>query len=265
MSNWVASAVAERGLGHLTNGSPCQDVALAVKTEDMSAIALADGAGSAKLSDIGASIVVESVLDILVNKFDDLYYGEEDEAKSFVIEKILANLLRRASQESADLRELSSTLLCVAVRGERYVAMHVGDGVMGVMQGDELKVLSYPSNGEHANETIFINSSNAQYDMRLLRGRASAISGFVLMSDGSEQSLYDKAKREIAPAIVKLFAARLDMPNAEFEDELRNLLKNQIIQRTADDCSIALLTRDRKRLRRFHKRLSQASKNRSDR
>lgn len=264
MGGWVASAVAEQGLGHLANGLPCQDVAIAGEAGDVSVIALADGAGSAKLSDIGAFVVVESVSDILVDKFDDLYYGEEKKVKSFVTENILASLLRRASQESVDLRELSSTLLCVAVKGERYVAMHVGDGVIGVMQGDVLKVLSHPSNGEHANETVFINSLNAQYDMRLLRGRAAAISGFVLMSDGSEQSLYDKVKHEIAPAIVKLFAARLDMPNAEFEAELRDLLKKQIIQRTSDDCSIALLTRDRKRLRRFHRSLSRASKNRND-
>ncbi len=265
MSDWVASAVAERGLGHLANDLPCQDVTLADEAGDVSAITLADGAGSAKLSDIGALVVAESALAILLDQFDDLYYGEEEEVKSFTIDTILTNLSIRANQENADLRDLSSTLLCVAVKGERYVAMHVGDGVIGVMQGDELKVLSYPSNGEYANETVFVNSQEAQYDMRLMRGRAAAISGFVLMSDGSEQSLYDKTKREIAPAIVKLFAARLDMPDEEFESELRDLLQTQIIQRTADDCSIALLTRDRKRLRRFHKSLSQASKNRSDR
>lgn len=260
MSKWKASAISERGLGHIACGLPCQDVALTGERNATVAIALSDGAGSATQSDIGASLAAKTALDLLLDQFDYLYYSDELNVKKLIIKQIVAMLKERAASDSESLRAYSATLLAVAIKGERYIAIHVGDGVIGALIGDDICVLSYPSNGEHANETIFINSEGAYQDMRLLRARASAVSGFILMSDGSEHSLYDKVGHTLAPAIVKLFAARLDMPQEQFDRELQGLLKEQIVQRTSDDCSIALLVRERKRLRRFYRRFLRQSK-----
>ena len=265
MKAWQASAISERGLGHASAGIPCQDVALAGERNGVIAITLSDGAGTATLADAGAKLVDETSLNYLLDEFDSLYHSDETSAKEQIVKRIVSRLEDQAIDDAADLKAYSATLLAVAVKGERYIAVHVGDGVIAAMHGDALCVLSHPSNGEHANETIFVNSQYAMRDMRLLRGRASAISGFILMSDGSEQSLYDKANKSIAPAVVKLFVARLDMSKDEFDRELADLLKNQIIQRTSDDCSIALMVRDRNRLRRFHKTFVRQSRNRTAR
>lgn len=42
-------------------------------------------------------------------------------------------------------------LLLAAVSEERFLLVHIGDGVIGYLDGDTLKVASVPDNGEFAN------------------------------------------------------------------------------------------------------------------
>lgn len=62
--------------------------------------------------------------------------------------------------------------------------------MIGYLDGDTLKVASVPDNGEFANETTFVTSDKAAETMRLFKGRTAGQAAFVLMSDGTEHSLY---------------------------------------------------------------------------
>ena len=151
------------------------------------------------------------------------------------------------------IRDLACTLLVVAVKQGRLMAFHVGDGVIGALRNMELKVLTLPDNGEHANETTFITSNSAVLKSRLIRAKSDKYSGFVLMSDGTEQSLYDKRNRKIAPALTKLFYVCKDEDRNRMEELLQEMLVEQISQRTSDDCSIVLMARNRSKLNRLYK------------
>lgn len=148
-----------------------------------------------------------------------------------------------------EIKDLSCTALCVVVRGNRYVAFHVGDGVLGseVNQRGKisLEVLSMPDNGEFANETCFVTSRRATESARLITGRIATsrfmVTGFLLMSDGPEAALYNKRESCLAPACSKLLSACRTMDKESMHEQLEKTLANVISKKTSDDCSIAMM------------------------
>ncbi len=150
--------------------------------------------------------------------------------------------------DGCDPADLASTFLCVAVSGDRFLGAHVGDGVIGYLKDGELKVASAPDNDEFANQTTFITSSGAVGSMRLFRGSMSGIDGFVLMSDGTAESVYDRRTGHLASAAKKAIEAVGRAPsrqrkNSQHRKQLKRLMEVTIRHATKDDCSIGVLAR----------------------
>lgn len=275
-SSWRACTARCRGRSHIESGTPCQDWALSdCCGEGDWVIALADGAGAARFSRYGARFVTEEAARIALKYFDEAFAQGDEMVFAGRFASTLRRLLveyseRGISLEDADrgrlgcsdkireesipcsLYELSSTLLLVAVRRRRYIALHIGDGVIGIERQTSggvrtIKALSLPENGEFSNETVFVTSSKAERSMRLYKGRVDSalgnITGFILMSDGPEASLYHKRSRTLAPACKKLLSACRDLSCQIAEERLDSTLRNVIAKRTSDDCSLALLAR----------------------
>ena len=146
----------------------------------------------------------------------------------------------------------ASTLLAVAVKKNRYIALHLGDGVIGCRyeqeQGDSeigVRVLSVPENGEHANETVFFTSLGAQEHLRMyagqLKGTNEVIDGFILMSDGPESALYRKTDSSLAPVCGKLLLSLRDMEKRKMQKSLNATVEMIASSMTCDDCSLALM------------------------
>lgn len=242
---WSYSSCQVQGRGHIKNQVPCQDKTKTVYKDGTYVIALADGAGSARLSHYGASCVVESISDLFVHHFEDLFANEDGRlVKLAIMEKVLADINSKAEELNCTPKDLASTLLVVAVNNERFIITHIGDGVIGYLDGDVLKTASAPSNGEHANETYFVTSRDAINTMKLFKGSVKNIAGFVLMSDGTEQSLYNKKGNTLSPAVIKLMQRNIILDEEAMHEQLASTFKNVIITRTHDDCSIALLSRE---------------------
>ena len=70
---WHTQTAAVTGSGHARQGLPCQDRTGQLTEGGVTAIALADGAGSQPLSQEGAAIAVETVCRTLCRRFDQLY------------------------------------------------------------------------------------------------------------------------------------------------------------------------------------------------
>ena len=221
----------------------------------VSVIALADGAGSANLSHFGAETVVKAIGDLMASDFDKLYAGKEADVAGAVLATLLESIQARASELDCQASHLASTLLAVAVKKGRYIAVHVGDGVIGGLGNTTVEVISEPDNGELANETKFVTSADAADHIRLYRNQAKKYSGFILMSDGSAHSLYDKREHVLTKAVTKLFFACKNETSQRMNELLSELLSEQLTKRTADDCSIAIMARDRGKLNRLHARL----------
>lgn len=242
---WKCSSCEVQGRGHIKNQVPCQDKTKTTFDKGTYVIALADGAGSAKLSHYGATCVVDSITELFVENFEGLFCEEDGrQVKISIMEKLMADINSLAEQLECLPKDLAATLLVVAINDNRFIIAHIGDGVIGYLDGAVLKVASAPSNGEHANETYFVTSRDAINTMRIFKGSVKDIAGFVLMSDGTEQSLYNKQSNTLSPAIIKLMRRNILLDELSMRSQLEATFRKVIATRTHDDCSIALIARE---------------------
>lgn len=238
---WKLAGSSVVGLSHIKNNIPCQDHISILDNEYCCCISLADGAGSAKFADLGASIVTSKTCELIVQNFDKFFEDEAKEVREKIIHVLRTNLGKQAKTKEAVKRDFASTLLFVAIKEESFIAGHIGDGIIGYIKDDELITLSPPENGEYINETYFVTSKNYQRNLRLFKGEVKNINGFVLMSDGTCESLFDKANRSLAPIVKEIIEWLDDNPIDIVTNALKSNLEEVIRNKTLDDCSLAIM------------------------
>ncbi|MGN1201840.1 MAG: PP2C family serine/threonine-protein phosphatase [Eubacterium sp.] len=242
---WTTIQCAVQGRSHIKANIPCQDKTYTVSLNGIQVIALADGAGSAKLSHYGAEAVTVYICTELSEKFD-YYFTHNDGA--VVKQQLMAGigncLSEKTKQLECELKDLSSTLLFVAVKDDRFIIAHIGDGVIGYLKNNELKVASQPENGEFVNTTVFTTSKEALVTMKLIKGNLGQINGFVLMSDGTEAGLYNKREKKLADVLKKIMQMTVIISADKVQEQLQHSFETIISQATMDDCSIVILMND---------------------
>ena len=239
---WNSVQCAVQGRGHIKSDIPCQDKTFHVHANGVDVIALADGAGSARLSHYGAEFVTKQICELLGKQFD-IYYGESDGVtiKRVIIGCLMEGLEKLAMELECEMKDLSSTLLVAAVHNDKYIVIHIGDGVIGYVKNDELKIASHPENGEFVNTTVFVTSKDALPTMKLIKGKHEGITGFALMSDGTETSLYNKKEKSLASGLKKIMDLSQYMDRVCLQNEIERSFEKVIKNATMDDCSLILL------------------------
>ncbi len=147
---------------------------------------------------------------------------------------------------TCDLKDLSSTLLFVAIKDERCLIGHLGDGAIGALYGDKLKVISNPDNGEYANQTFFITTKNAHKALRLFKEdniKEKDIKAFVLMSDGSTEGLYSKKDKKFVDALQTHIIEITKQDKEKKQKDIEELIQKVRETKSFDDCSIAILAK----------------------
>lgn len=249
---WKSVCCEVQGSGHKAAGIPCQDKTCKMVRNGVHVIALADGAGSAPLSHYGAERVVRDAAEYLAEHFQEcLDCDDGSKVKQALLSTLLQGLEDEAKRHKCGIRDLASTLLLAAVHGESFILAHIGDGVIGYLDGGRLKVASVPDNGEFCNVTTFVTSTEALPSMRLFKGELKDKDSFVLMSDGTEQSLYHKPSKTLAPVIVRLMHRTTLIDGKTMRLKLEDALESVVSKRTQDDCSLAILARSSTNLRPF--------------
>ena len=248
MNAWHTQTAVTTGRGHLRRALPCQDRTFTLEENGVTAMALADGAGSTRFGQEGAEIATRTVCRLLCQDFDRLSAAETpQELRQALLGPIRQELLDRADELAVQWGELACTLLAVAVQGDRYLLLHTGDGVIGYQRNGRLRVASVPRNGPFCNTTTFVTGRDALVTTRVIRGSAADLEGFVLMSDGCEACLYGKQQQKLAPLVEKLLLRTELLHPRVSQEQLEQLLEQVIAQKTQDDCSLALLTRQGER------------------
>ena len=243
---WNIIQCAVKGRSHEKVNMPCQDKTYALFENDVQTIALADGAGSAKLSHFGAETVTRCICEEIVQKCDD-YFNNEDgmTVKQQMIEVIEKRLEQTAKQQECDMIDLASTLLFVAIKDNKFIMTHIGDGIIGYLKQDELKIATHPMNGEFINTTVFTTSMDVVRETRLIKGGVEEIKGFVLMSDGTESSLYNKKDDKFADVVKKIMKMSMKSEIKIVEKQLKQSFENVVSKATVDDCSMIMIVRRR--------------------
>lgn len=238
------AAGAAQGRRHETDNEPCQDVASTYLDAGIAVVALADGAGSASQSRRGAQLAVKNVIRTLRDEFAQLLQLSEVELKDRIVACVQRSLQRAAAGKNVSPVEYAATLLFAASDGARFFIGQLGDGrIAGFNAGTEKwQPMFAPCKGEFFNETAFVTSSNAAGYLNVMQGSISDFPSFVLMSDGAEDSLFNRPTGNFAPAVQTMVEWVAAYRQKEVEKSLAFNLKNAIRTKTLDDVSIAILT-----------------------
>ena len=238
---WRAAGTYVMGISHERQNKGCHDRYSFKFYNNAASISLADGAGSASKPEIGAEIATKQVNKTVTKDFDHIYNSDVNIASHKLTHAIRTAFGIYATRYNCNMKDLATTLLFACVKDDRFIAGHIGDGILGLLKNGEFVVLSPPENGEFINETYFITSRSYKSRFRLFKGKLNDINGFVLMTDGTCESLYNKLEKKIAPVVFTLFEW-IDHYSMEVVDSaLKENFENIIKRKTTDDCSIGLL------------------------
>jgi hypothetical protein len=246
---WRFAAARSTGTSHLKIGLPCQDRLACVALPHSTLIAaIADGAGSATMSEIGAEIAVNSVISELRQTLEagrTDYAALMREAAAQAREAVVTE----ATKQGLEPRSFASTLLVLIIGPKGGAALQIGDGVMVVSDGGNgWSWVFWPQRGEYANTTFFLTDDDAieRFQVEALPG---AISDIALMSDGLEPlALYYASKTVHEPFFNGMFRPLLQSDGikeiSHLSESLQQFLSSdQVGSRTDDDVSIILATR----------------------
>ena len=251
---WNILQCSVQGRGHNKDNIPCQDKTYFYNEGDISITALADGAGSAKLSHYGAEHITQYICNELSINFDHFFNNADGVAvKRELDDKIKYQISELAKELKCEIKDLSSTLLVAAVMANRYILIHIGDGVIGYTKNNEIKIASKPENGEFVNTTVFTTSNESLTTMKIMKGQLGDVDGFVLMSDGSEASLYDKRGNTLANALLRIVEMTEYIPIEKVQSQLNDSFDTVIRSATMDDCSISIMVNNYNRFPGYNK------------
>ena len=235
------------GSSHTQSNTPCQDfTTVATLDANTSLIVLSDGAGSAEHSDIGSKAICEACVECL--KATPIWSLGDKSISKLVLTHIVTELTQISKSREISIKSLSGTLLVAIARKldskVEYKLIQIGDGVAAAFSEDGhtsfLDIIE-PDNGEFANETYFVTATNAIARCRVHSSTAALGSSFILMSDGSAESLYDKSNNRLAPGCTQMAEWLVAHDSATVSNAIKSNLENFIATKTGDDCSVALM------------------------
>ena len=251
---WRVMRASVQGTSHSKTGQPCQDSSsVGIGAPDGTLIAaVADGAGSAALSQDGSRIAADTATQTAV-RLMRLHVYPYYEA---VLEDILEESVRAAREALAaeakrrkrSIRDFATTLILAICTPATSGAAQIGDGA-AVSAGDGedgYALFSAPQRGEYANTTNFITSGSWRdtLDISTRRGNVSRLAMF---SDGIQAialtSAADNAPH--APFFNPLFgwAEGQEDTDAAGQGLAAFLSSDRVTARADDDLTLLLAVR----------------------
>lgn len=180
-NNWKTLVHSATGTRHQREKMPCQDAGGMLITGQTIIGVAADGAGSAKKSEIGSKLVVEVTKAELNKALGHIKVGSffgfrltwsESKAKQ-VFDKVLKENVKalnlKASQLKCPVEQLASTLIGFVITPKWTAIGQIGDGFVVIRESgeEEYKLVFPPEKGEFANETYFVTGKRAGSKIRV--------------------------------------------------------------------------------------------------
>ncbi len=258
---WRAIARSSIGTSHQKQDMPCQDYGGCKILNDVIVGAVADGAGSAKYSDIGAKLAVKTALEYLTEveewlqdpkhfwQLTEKPFSEEEAKELFAntVKKVVTALEQQAASDGYSVDDLACTLLVVVATPNWVAAMQIGDSFVVVRcQQEDHQLLFQPDKGEYINETTFVTSAKALDTMRVCV-RSGKQEFICAATDGLERVAIRMSDwTPFAPFFKPLEEYLREINDPEQEDEylMSFLDSDRLNTRTDDDKTLLLCLYD---------------------
>jgi hypothetical protein len=231
---WAALGESATGTAHARAGGECQDHFRVLTPWDSLVIAVADGAGSATHSAIGARIACDELV-----RVTDPPRTREEAVERFAAARDA--IFAEAGRLGVPPRELACTALLIVLGPAGGAVVQVGDGA-AVLGG---RVVFWPDPAEYANATDFLTDDRFPAAVRF-EPVDEPVAEVAAFTDGLQRLALDFAARTPHPGFfAPLFAA---LRAAADPDALREpfrafLDSDRVNARTDDDKTLVLAVR----------------------
>lgn len=255
LERWRTVFASVAGTSHAKTSTPCQDagrcsIVTTTDGDEILVAAVADGAGTAYHSEVGAALAVERFIrDFGQAAQDDPTLARIDRAfaEGWIIDFCEA-VGQLAVDEGHQARDYACTLLGAVVGCEAAIYVQIGDGAI-IVAGEEpgeYGWITWPQHGEYANTTNFVIQDDACKVLSFDRGRA--VSEIALFTDGIERLVLDHSAHVVhAPAFRPIFEWLAQMPPGATEQPSEILAaylgSDHVNRRTDDDKTLVMATR----------------------
>lgn len=177
-----------------------------------------------------AWVVAEAVSALVAKRFDELYSAEEED---FVKTELLLKTMEVLSEENRiSLSRAVDGLLFVAVKDNRYLAGHMGGGLIARWDGNP-SILSMPS----TEEPVMSN-------LRVYKGDFQEPFGFMLISHNAYPSFYDAETEGLSPACGTFFEWLREYDEETVSEAFTDNMKKYFLQDAKGDIRVAAVVSD---------------------
>jgi hypothetical protein len=243
---WAALGESVAGTSHCTRNTPCQDVFRFRPFGSMAewlVIAVADGAGSASHSELGATLACDEFVRRAEALEPDALTTREGITALFA--DVRSSLLVEAERLSLCPRDLACTALLAVVGPMSATFAQIGDGAIVVGCEEDYRTVFWPEPAEYANSTDFLTDDRFA-DVILFERTTNPIKKIAVFTDGLQRLALDFTARVAHPAFFRPFFNELQT-GADLESLLepfRNFLDSKRVnERTDDDKTLVLAVR----------------------
>ncbi|MDB9519028.1 PP2C family serine/threonine-protein phosphatase [Roseofilum reptotaenium CS-1145] len=263
---WKAIAASATGTSHTRNQLPCQDYGnfVVLEEEDIIIGAVSDGAGSAKYSDIGSQLAVQSALESLqkwlgihISKGHNVQEPIADQMAERVFTTAFNQVVRKLEEKVKDnkkdnpdysLKNLSCTLLLFIATRDWIAGMQIGDGfIVARSENSDYQLLFKPTKGEYANQTTFVTSKYAMEDMQVKVLSDGNYYFICASTDGLERLSINTRTWHPSASFFEPFEKGLEQETCEKEEESVKewLNSTEVNDRTDDDKTMLVCVYDK--------------------
>ncbi len=256
-TSWRYAFASVIGTGHVRAGLPCQDYSQCeiLKTTNGEPILIsvvADGAGSASESAIGAEIACNEIIIEITNcifNADNLLNVNRKFAED-CIEKIQFKLAKYADDTGGKLRDFACTLLVAIIGQGQIITWQIGDGAIVYSDPntpEHYSVINWPQKGEYENLTSFLTQSDAidhlQFDSVI-----AYVDEIAILTDGLQRLALDFSIQNAHSPFFRNMFVPLRVQTSGYSKTasiaLKSLLSSERVnERTDDDKTLVLASR----------------------
>lgn len=249
--NWKYIYSSVKGSSHEATNMPkqdnCKSCVLMINGKDYLVSTMADGAGSAKHSDLSSKFICKLFVRktkqwLETNKLEDL--TREIIVDWFTyFQKVMKRAVKICKLEST--RDFATTLLFSVLSEDYNIFVQIGDGIIAVGDNDNFECVFLPQNGEFINTTHFATESTA-INLFMFKTTNEPIKRIAMHTDGIEQIALDfKAQKPFIPFFTPFFNAVEKLENSGYSETLSKQLElflqsDRVNKKTDDDKTLFL-------------------------
>ncbi len=168
MNEYVYIHCEIQGRSHISNNIECQDKTFSKVTNTFSAISLADGAGSAKYSHIGAECVTKEIINLIEKQFDSYYENNTTEIIKEDIIKVLVEKLQDIANNNKNTNtknDINQILHNIKTTLDEYAKFDI-DEIINLMQNIDAMIENIESKKKSFQNRTDIISKIFNYDIK---------------------------------------------------------------------------------------------------